>query len=86
MSEEEEARAGEGHEQPLDVLSGMADKEILIRLVDKTELVGRLIGFDQYMNLKMEIDGEELLIRGNNVMLIGTDWQDVGRSKAGSSR
>jgi len=86
VSDEEEAKADEGHEQPLDVLSGMADKEILIRLVDKTELVGRLIGFDQYMNLKMEIDGEELLIRGNNVMLIGTDWQDVGRSKTGSLR
>jgi len=86
VSEEEEAKTGEKHEQPLDVLSGMADKEILIRLVDKTELVGRLIGFDQYMNLKMEVDGEELLIRGNNVILIGTDWQDVRRAEADSSQ
>jgi len=61
------------------VLSEMANKEILIRLVDKTELAGRLTGFDQFMNLKMEIEGEEVLIRGNNVMLIATDWQDLRR-------
>jgi small nuclear ribonucleoprotein (snRNP)-like protein len=85
VSEEEGARTAEEHEQPLDVLSGMADKEVLIRLVDKTELIGRLIDFDQYMNLKMEVDGEELLIRGNNVILIGTDWQDARRAEAGSS-
>lgn len=86
MSEEEEAKTGEEHEQPLDVLSGLAEKEIFIRLVDRTELVGRLTGFDQYMNLKMEVDGEELLIRGNNVILIGADWQDVRRTEAGSSQ
>ncbi len=72
------------HDQPLDVLSEMANMDILIRLVDRTEVIGRLLDFDQYMNLKISVKGEELLIRGNNVVLIGSDWEQTGAGEAGS--
>lgn len=66
------------HDQPLDILSDMAAAErIFVRLVDRTEVVGELLDFDQYMNLKIGLDGENILIRGNNVILIAMDWGDV---------
>ncbi len=63
-------------EQPLDVLGSMTDKEIFIRLMDRTEVVGRLRDFDSYMNLKIHLEERDLLIRGNNIALIATEWQD----------
>ena len=73
------------HEQPLDVLSDMVNKGIFIRLIGRTELVGQLLDFDQYMNLKIGLDEEEILIRGNNVILIGIDWEDIGTEEATNS-
>jgi small nuclear ribonucleoprotein (snRNP)-like protein len=72
------------HDQPLDILGEMADASIFIRLVDRTEVIGQLLDFDQYMNLKLKTDEEEILIRGNNVILIATDWEDVKTPEAGS--
>ncbi len=73
------------HEQPLDVLSDMVNKGIFIRLIGRTEVVGQLLDFDQYMNLKIGLDEEEILIRGNNVILIGIDWEDIGTEEATNS-
>jgi small nuclear ribonucleoprotein (snRNP)-like protein len=84
MTQKDRSGGDEKHEQPLDVLSGMAKKRIIIRLTDKTEVVGQLLDFDQYMNLKIGLEGEEVLIRGNNVMLIGTEWEEA-QAAAGNS-
>ena len=65
------------HDQPLDVLGEMSEESIFVRLVDRTEVIGELLDFDQYMNLKLRVDQEEILIRGNNVILIGTGWEDL---------
>ena len=73
------------HDQPLDVLGEMSEESIFVRLVDRTEVIGELLDFDQYMNLKLRVDQEEILIRGNNVILIGTGWEDLEIPEAGSS-
>jgi len=72
------------HDQPLDILGEMSEQAIFVRLIDRTEVVGKLLDFDQYMNLKLEIDEEELLIRGNNVILIATQWEELETAEAGS--
>ena len=72
------------HDQPLDILGEMSDQSIFVRLVDRTEVIGRLLDFDPYMNLKLELDDEEILIRGNNVILIATEWEELETAEAGS--
>ena len=72
------------HDQPLDILGDMIDTSIFVKLVDRTEVIGQLLDFDQYMNLKLKIDEEEILIRGNNVILIATGWEDIKTPEAGS--
>jgi small nuclear ribonucleoprotein (snRNP)-like protein len=72
------------HDQPLDILADMADTSIFVRLTDRTEVIGQLLDFDQYMNLKLKADEEEILIRGNNVILIATEWEDIQIPEAGS--
>ena len=72
------------HDQPLDILSEMAKKSIFIRLVDRTEVVGQLLDFDQYMNLKIGLEDEEMLIRGNNVILIASDWEEIQKPGTGA--
>ncbi len=84
MKEEKNSKDQKRHEQPLDVLTTLADKDIFIRLMDRTEIIGRLLDFDQYMNLKVDLEGEEVLIRGNNVVLIATNWEDIHGEAAGS--
>ena len=85
MSHEKKDRNESRHDQPLDILMSMANQRIYVRLIDKTEIIGLLRDCDQYMNLKIEMDEEDLLIRGNNVMLISDSWEDVegSGSKAG---
>lgn len=85
MTEEDRGENDSRHEQPLDVLSDMVNKGIFIRLIGRTEVVGQLLDFDQYMNLKIGLDEEEILIRGNNVILIGIDWEDIGTEEATNS-
>jgi len=72
------------HDQPLDILGDMADTSIFVRLVDRTEVIGKLLDYDQYMNLKLKTDEEEVLIRGNNVILIASEWEDIQNPEAGS--
>lgn len=85
MTEGDRGENDSRHEQPLDVLSDMVNKGIFIRLIGRTEVIGQLLDFDQYMNLKIGLDEEEILIRGNNVILIGIDWEDIGTEEATNS-
>jgi len=57
----------------------MLNKRVFIRLIDRTEVVGRLLDFDEYLNLKIALEEEQLLIRGNNVILVGTEWENLGK-------
>lgn len=88
MASKERGKNNNRHDQPLDILSGMAGKAIFIRLMDRTEVIGQLLDFDQYMNLKIGLDDENILIRGNNVILIATDWEEIQppEDEAGSSK
>ncbi len=87
MTREKREKNDSRHDQPLDILMNMANQQVYIRLVDRTELVGRLLDFDQYMNLKIGLDEEDILIRGNNVMLIADSWEDIkgSETRAGKS-
>lgn len=85
MTEGDRGENDSRHEQPLDVLSDMVNKGIFIRLIGRTEVIGQLLDFDQYMNLKIGLDENEVLIRGNNVILIGIDWEDIGTEEATNS-
>ncbi len=77
MTRENRDKNENRHDQPIDILMGMANQQVYVRLVDRTELVGRLLDFDQYMNLKIGLDEEDILVRGNNVMLIADSWEDL---------
>jgi len=57
----------------------MLNKRVFIRLIDRTEVVGRLLDFDEYLNLKIALEEEQLLIRGNNVILVGTEWENLSK-------
>ncbi len=65
---------------PLDVLERNINKKMALQLKDGRVIEGKLVGFDQYMNLVLE-EGEEkgvetnrrlgtLVLRGNNVVTI----------------
>jgi len=63
---------------PLKMLESFMNKKISLLLKDNRELVGKLVGFDDYMNMVLE-DTEErsaemtrklgvVILRGNNVV------------------
>ncbi len=63
---------------PLKMLESFMNKRISLLLKDNRELVGKLVGFDDYMNMVLE-DTEErtsemtrklgvVILRGNNVV------------------
>ena len=79
MKRTNQERRAATHTEPIDVLSGMLNKRVFIRLIDRTEVVGRLLDFDEYLNLKIALEEEQLLIRGNNVILVGTEWENLGK-------
>ncbi len=65
---------------PVKVLENALNREILLVLKDSRVLEGKLVGFDEYMNLVLE-DTEEtkeeqvrrigtVVLRGNNVVTI----------------
>lgn len=65
---------------PLNVLEKSLNKKISLLLKDNRQLEGKLIGFDEYMNMVLE-DTEEtaqenkrrlglVILRGNNVVAI----------------
>lgn len=74
--------AGKGKEMvlPTKVLENALNREILLVLKDNRVLEGKLVGYDEYMNLVLE-DTEEtkeeqvrrlgtVVLRGNNVVTI----------------
>ncbi len=73
---------------PLKLLMHTVNSEIIIRLKDNREFRGRLQSVDNYMNSilsdAIEIkDGNklakygEVFIRGNNILWIQTEWDEV---------
>ena len=70
-------------QKPLELLSKSLDQRVLIKLKGNRELRGKLIGFDQHMNLILE-NAEEIsnsdeatlknlgtiIVRGDNVIII----------------
>ncbi|MFH1101501.1 MAG: LSM domain-containing protein [Methanobacteriota archaeon] len=68
---------------PLDVLEKTMNQKILLLLKDGRSIQGKLIGYDEYMNLVLD-DVEEskddtkrrigkIILRGNNVVSISMD-------------
>lgn len=65
---------------PLDVLEKTLNKRMSLQLKDGRTLEGKLVGFDQYMNLVLEETEERteansrrlgmVVLRGNNVVTI----------------
>ena len=79
-----------GSQKPLELLSKSLDERVLIKLKGNRELRGRLIGFDQHMNLILEnaeevIGGDEenmknlgtIIVRGDNVIIISPPRQKI---------
>ena len=79
-----------GSQKPLELLSKSLDERVLIKLKGNRELRGRLIGFDQHMNLILEnaeevIAGDEenmknlgtIIVRGDNVIIISPPRQKI---------
>ncbi|MHA1755096.1 MAG: LSM domain-containing protein [Candidatus Odinarchaeia archaeon] len=70
-------------QKPLDLLGRSIDKNVLVKLKGGRGLRGKLVGFDQHMNLILneaveiaEEEGEEIknlgtvIVRGDNVIII----------------
>ena len=65
---------------PLDVLEKSLNKKMALQLKDGRTLEGKLVGYDQYMNLVLEETEERseansrrlgtVVLRGNNVVTI----------------
>jgi len=65
---------------PLDVLERSINKKMSLQLKDGRVIEGKLVGYDQYMNLVLEESEEKagetgrrlgtLVLRGNNVVTI----------------
>jgi len=65
---------------PLDVLERSLNKKMSLQLKDGRLIEGKLVGFDQYMNLVLEESEEKrdetgrrlgtVILRGNNVVTI----------------
>lgn len=65
---------------PLDVLERSLNKKMSLQLKDGRMIEGKLVGFDQYMNLVLEESEEKrdetgrrlgtVILRGNNVVTI----------------
>lgn len=79
MKRTNQERRATTHTEPIEVLSKMLNKRVFVRLIDRTEVVGRLLDFDEYLNLKIALEEEQLLIRGNNVILVGTEWENLSK-------
>ena len=60
--------------RPLDVLEAAVGNEVAVQLKDGQLREGVLTGYDQHMNLVVELPGEKedtTVIRGDNVVTIG---------------
>ena len=56
--------------RPLDVLEASLGEEVTVRLKGGEELAGELTGYDQHMNLVVEVGQDTTIIRGDNVVSI----------------
>ena len=66
---------------PLDLLEKQLNSRLLVTLKDGRTMEGKLVGFDQYMNLVLEETDERkdqqtrrlgtVVLRGNNVLSMG---------------
>ena len=60
--------------RPLDVLEAAVGSDVAVQLKDGQVREGTLAGYDQHMNLVVELPDEEedtTVIRGDNVVTIG---------------
>lgn len=68
---------------PLDVLEKLSDSKAVLLLKDGRTLIGKLVGWDQFMNIILENTKEvygdterrlgTILLRGNNVVSISSE-------------
>ena len=56
--------------RPLDVLEAAVGDEVRVVLKDGDVYEGRLVGYDQHMNLVVEDPDNTTIIRGDNVVSI----------------
>lgn len=66
---------------PLDLLEKQLNTRLIVMLKDGRSMEGKLVGFDQYMNLVLEETDEKhqeqtrrlgtVVLRGNNVLTMG---------------
>jgi small nuclear ribonucleoprotein len=66
---------------PLDLLEKQLNTRLIVMLKDGRTMEGKLVGFDQYMNLVLEEADEKnqdqtrklgtVVLRGNNVLTMG---------------
>jgi len=72
-----------GSQKPLELLSKSLDQRVEIKLKGNRELSGKLVGFDNHMNLTLEnseeiVNSDEstlkklgtIIVRGDNVIII----------------
>jgi small nuclear ribonucleoprotein len=68
-------------ERPFDLLNNSMQKQVLVRLKGVKHLRGKLVAFDQHMNLVMddtdELEGDDVkskigtvIVRGDNILYI----------------
>ncbi len=56
--------------RPLDVLEAAVGAEVVVKLKGGEVHEGRLVGYDQHMNLVVEAADNTTIIRGDNVVSI----------------
>jgi len=56
--------------RPLDVLEAAVGNDVVVTLKDGDVHEGRLVGYDQHMNLVVEAADNTTIIRGDNVVSI----------------
>ena len=79
-----------GAQKPLELLSKSLDQRVLIKLKGGRELRGKLVGFDQHMNLILENSEEimnsdeatlknlgTIIVRGDNVIIISPPKTEI---------
>ncbi|ERG89084.1 MAG: small nuclear ribonucleoprotein, LSM family [halophilic archaeon J07HX5] len=56
--------------RPLDVLEQTVGTTVRVELKDGAVHEGELVGYDQHMNLVLNIDEDTTIIRGDNVISV----------------
>lgn len=63
----------EGEMKPTDVLSSLIGKKITVIFKNSAECEGRLKNFDEYINITLETDSKEVIIKGSKIRLIAAE-------------